>query len=84
MAIVINKLDRHYMLPGRMEIQHIISSIHVQKLKLNLINSEDFTTNLQEINETVEHDDWHTGMQSAESIQNKWPDFFHKEIVKQN
>ena len=57
MAIVIKKLDRHYMLPGRMEIQHIISSIHVQKLKLNLINSEDFTTNLQEINETVEHDD---------------------------
>ena len=65
-----------------MEIQHIISSIHVQKLKLNLINSEDFTTNLQEISETVEHDDWHTGMQS---IQNKWPDFFHKEILrKQN
>ena len=54
-----------------MEIQHIISSIHVQKLKLNLINSEDFTTNLQEINETVEHDDRHTGMQSVESIQNK-------------
>lgn len=69
-----------------MQVQYIIWSILIKKLKLNLISSPHLT-NLQEMEGSVEHVDGHIGMQSAksrlcETIQNKWPGFLNKETVK--
>ena len=51
-----------------MEVQYTAWCILVKKkLKLNVNNSLDLTTNLQQIEGSVNHADWHVGMQSAKT-----------------